>query len=396
MMNTIYIDYTHSTPLKGVKAHGGANYTKTVILDFIEYLQENNIDREVVLLWPTKYEPTSIIENSIYHNRRITIKCVSESIENIDYEENATIYLPLLGVKEFGLIKKLKEKGLKVALTVHGLRLLDKRFDSYDKLYEFGIKSRICGILGDLTLGLRKSIYKRELGDNLSYADLVFTVSNFSMAGLAKYAKISRLVLQYENTLPSVHADLKTIEQYKRIPFMLFVSGNRTEKNLARTLDAYKRYFENAQEPKLFFIVGTDKKVQESLIKGLQIEKFIHDNKIVFFDYITDEELAGLYECASFLVYTSKSEGFGLPALEAAKHNCPTVAAYGTSIPEVLGEGCIYVNPYSVESICDGMLKMSDDMVMQRYKVRLEELLAMISIRTEISKANVAEALLEL
>ena len=395
-MNVIYVDYTHSTPLKGVKVHGGANYTKTVILDFVDYLKRNKINREIVLLWPRDYESSSIVERSIFDNQMITIQMVSESIEKLNYEENSIIYLPLLGVKEFGLIKKLKDKGLKVALTVHGLRLLDTQYDSYDKYYVSELKNKLRCKFNDLALGLRKAVYKHRIGKYLSYADVVFTVSNYSMSGLAKYAKIKNLILQYENILPIAKADLKTIEKYKNLPFILFVSGNRTEKNLARTLDAYKQYVTQNKNPLCLFIVGTNKKIQDCLIKGLDIVELIEKGQIVFFDYITDEELSGLYECASFLLYTSKSEGFGLPALEAAKHNCPTVAAYGTSIPEVLGEGCIYVDPYSVESICNGIVMMADDVINQRYKLRLKEIQPVIAIRTEISVANFSETLLDL
>ncbi len=71
----------------------------------------------------------------------------------------------------------------------------------------------------------------------------------------------------------------------------------------------------------------------------------------VSFRSATDAELARLYRVAAALVYPSLYEGFGLPPLEAMVCGCPVVAADAASIPEVVGDAALLVDPTDVGAI---------------------------------------------
>lgn len=371
-MNTLYIDYTHSVPRRQAKVHGGGNYTRTLLVNILNYLEGSGPVCKVVVLWPKDYMPSSDVEKSIYESKRLEILHVDKSVDKIDYEPGATIFLPLLGVKEFPLLKSLKKKNINVVLTIHGLRLLDYKIDLYNINYATGLLAKTKALIQELTLPVRQAIYKYSIKKYTKYVDTIITVSNYTLTRMAKYCHINKVLLQFQGTY--LEADDCCSDNFdKAEDYILFVSGNRSEKNLARTIDAYKQYLKCCDKKMPLYVAGTSAQTRKALIQSLKLGSLVEKCCIVFFDYLDDNELVSLYRHASFLLYTSKSEGFGLPALEAAKFGCPVVAAYGTSIPEVLGTNCMYVDPYSIDSMKNGIMEMSKPENRAYYKANVEK-----------------------
>ena len=73
-----------------------------------------------------------------------------------------------------------------------------------------------------------------------------------------------------------------------------------------------------------------------------------------------ERDLPALYSGAIALTYSSLFEGFGLPILEAQACGCPVLTSNTSSMPEIGGKGALYVDPYSVESIVNGIKKLED------------------------------------
>jgi glycosyltransferase involved in cell wall biosynthesis len=76
-----------------------------------------------------------------------------------------------------------------------------------------------------------------------------------------------------------------------------------------------------------------------------QVERLGMGGRVVFTGYLPDEELVLLLNLSQMLVLPSLMEGFGLPAIEAAACGCPVVASLESPLPELLGEGGIFVDP---------------------------------------------------
>jgi glycosyltransferase involved in cell wall biosynthesis len=74
-----------------------------------------------------------------------------------------------------------------------------------------------------------------------------------------------------------------------------------------------------------------------------------------FTGWLTDEDLEGLYEAATALVFPSLAEGFGLPVLEAMRHGLPVACADRTSLPEITGDAALLFDPESTEAIAEAM-----------------------------------------
>lgn len=89
-------------------------------------------------------------------------------------------------------------------------------------------------------------------------------------------------------------------------------------------------------------------------------------DRIRFLGYVSDEERMRLYREASMLVVPSADEGFGIPVLEAMTIGLPVVAAGRGSLPEVLGEGGLVVDPDEPTGFAGVMRRLLEDPVLRR------------------------------
>ncbi len=80
--------------------------------------------------------------------------------------------------------------------------------------------------------------------------------------------------------------------------------------------------------------------------------------KVIFTGFISDELLPLLYNQAELFLFPSLYEGFGLPALESMACGTPVVTSNTSSLPEVVGEAAIKINPNNFEEITQAIIKI--------------------------------------
>lgn len=131
-------------------------------------------------------------------------------------------------------------------------------------------------------------------------------------------------------------------KKYKVDDFILAV-GTTKRKNLERVISA----FDLARAGKGFKLV----------VVGEKAADLEERRGVVYTGHVSKEDLRRLYSSALCLVYPSLYEGFGLPILEAFACNCPVVTSNTSSLPEVAGNAAIMVDPFSVDSIAQGINK---------------------------------------
>lgn len=86
--------------------------------------------------------------------------------------------------------------------------------------------------------------------------------------------------------------------------------------------------------------------------------------------YVEKRHMPLLYRGASFLVFPSLFEGFGLPLLEAMASDCPVLCSGAGSIPEVVGDTALFFDPHNPEEIADAMHRILTDGELRRMLVR--------------------------
>jgi glycosyltransferase involved in cell wall biosynthesis len=91
-------------------------------------------------------------------------------------------------------------------------------------------------------------------------------------------------------------------------------------------------------------------------IKRNYLQKYVH-----VLGYLSEKSLVNLYNLAEALVFPSFYEGFGIPPLEAMKSHCAVISSCTSSLPEVVGDAALLVDPNSPSQIAEAMVKITTD-----------------------------------
>ena len=151
-------------------------------------------------------------------------------------------------------------------------------------------------------------------------------------------------------------------EHYKiRGDYILSVGSIQPRKNLARLISAYsalRRARPQANLPKLV-LVGKRAWLYDETLRAIE-ECGIADLTILT-GYVAEADLPALYTGALSFVYPSYFEGFGLPPLEAMQCGAPVIVGNRTSLPEVVGDAGLLVDPFDVDALTQALARLIDD-----------------------------------
>ncbi len=86
-----------------------------------------------------------------------------------------------------------------------------------------------------------------------------------------------------------------------------------------------------------------------------------YKEEIIFMDFVSEEDLVLLYNCATVFLYPSLYEGFGMPVLEAMACGVPVITSNITSMPEIAGDAAILINPRNPEELKNSILTLLND-----------------------------------
>ena len=142
-------------------------------------------------------------------------------------------------------------------------------------------------------------------------------------------------------------------EAIPETPYFIFLGNRGVYKNFARTLLAFSRIAKEWRELKLCVVGDALNGNEVELVRALNLE-----GRVVQMGFIDDAHLAKLYRCSEALCYPSLYEGFGIPPLEAMTCGTVVITSDRSSLPEVVGDAAITVNPDSVEEIAEALLSL--------------------------------------
>ena len=130
-------------------------------------------------------------------------------------------------------------------------------------------------------------------------------------------------------------------------------------KNLIFAVKNFIKFIKKNNINDFVFVLGGGqvKQFQPTLEKELLNLKEFQD-KIIKIGYVADEDLPVLYSGAEMFVYPSIYEGFGMPVLEAMQCGVPVITSNVSSLPEVIGDAGIQINPHNSNELIEAYEKM--------------------------------------
>ena len=150
--------------------------------------------------------------------------------------------------------------------------------------------------------------------------------------------------------------------------FILFVGNLEPKKNLSRIIESFAALKKDRLFEHKLVIVGKKGWKFGSIFK--LIKKYGLGQEVLFLGYVDEVDLPVIYSLADLLLFPSIYEGFGIPVLEAMACGCPVIVSDRGALPEVSGNICPQVNPYSVSEITQCILRLLSDDVQRNFQVR--------------------------
>jgi len=211
---------------------------------------------------------------------------------------------------------------------------------------------------------------RKMMASAIRRSALVFTVSEASRADILRFhpdADPERIVVvpnAIDETLlaePNEQELDHVRERYQiRGRFVLYAGNIKPHKNLDRLIAAFGVLKQRSGHDDVkLLLIGDEVGRYPSLRRA--VEKAGVRQDVRFFGFVPDRTLAALYRLASVFAFPSLYEGFGLPPLEAMACGTPVVTSRISSLPEVVGDAALLVDPYSAEDIALGLERVLGD-----------------------------------
>lgn len=216
-----------------------------------------------------------------------------------------------------------------------------------------------------------RTIMSFTLRHALKSSEVIISISDFTKAEVSSFfpfvglEKITTSLLGVDpNFQPVSNPQIQTefLNKYSiNKPFILSVSTIEPRKNLRGLLSAFSLIKDEI--PHDLLLIGPSGWLSNDvpqLIESLQLTK-----RVQFLGFVDYKELPVAYSLASVFVYISLYEGFGLPPLEAMACGCPVITSNVASLPEVVGDAALMVNPLIAQETSASIVKLLENPVLR-------------------------------
>ncbi len=189
---------------------------------------------------------------------------------------------------------------------------------------------------------------------------------------LARYAvapdKVRVVPLGVEPTFAPVappEARARVAERYSlAAPYVLFVGTLEPRKNLRGLVAAYRALLQQRPDAPSLAIAGAEGWLYDDVYRLVQREGLA--SRVRFLGRVAEVDLPALYSAAAVFAYPSLYEGFGLPPLEALACGTPVVCSHRASLPEVVGDAALLVDPTDVGALAGALARLLDNEPLRR------------------------------
>jgi glycosyltransferase involved in cell wall biosynthesis len=151
----------------------------------------------------------------------------------------------------------------------------------------------------------------------------------------------------------------RVLERYQvNYPYILYAGAIRPQKNVPRLVEAFAVLLGELKDHPVYkdlrLIIIGDEIARYPAVRHAVIKSRV-EHAVRFLGFLPFETLRVFYQCAAVFAFPSLYEGFGLPPLEAMACGTPVVTSNVSSLPEVVGEAAVLVNPENVFDIARGL-----------------------------------------
>lgn len=234
-----------------------------------------------------------------------------------------------------------------------------------------GVKGRVVTTIHDMAYKAfpetlkRKTLHMLNLSMDRSCrrADKIITVSNFSRDEIVKYLGISadKIVVvpngvDLSKFHPSYSLDEITSTKNKygiKGDYFLYLGTLEPRKNIERLIKAYDLLKKRLGSIPDLVVAGKKGWLYDSIFEV--VNSLNLNNNVFFTGYVDEKDGPLLMNGATAFAFPSLYEGFGLPPLEAMACGTPVITSNAASLPEVVGDAAVLVDPYSIDSIANAM-----------------------------------------
>lgn len=215
-----------------------------------------------------------------------------------------------------------------------------------------------------------KMMLKLTLKSSIKRADRIVTISEFSKKQIMKHFGVDEKKItvipcaadreKYYPITDSAEAiEASKIRYGISGEYFLYLGNLEPRKNIVRLISAYsKAKSEKADLPKLV-LAGGKGWLYDNIFN--KVNELHLENNVIFTGYVADEDVPLLMNGAEAFCFPSLYEGFGMPPLEAMSCGVPVIVSDCSSLPEVVGDCGIKVDPYSEEDIAKALIKICDE-----------------------------------
>ncbi len=202
---------------------------------------------------------------------------------------------------------------------------------------------------------------KKNLMKSAMRADLIVTISENSKKEIVEYLKVNekKIVIvspavDHLTYLPIEHKESQEqVRKKYNLPesFILYLGTLEPRKNIERLVKAYSKLPIRIQEKYKLVIAGGKGWKFETIFE--EVDKLSLKDKVIFAGYVDEIDKPMIYNLAELFVFPSLYEGFGMPPLEAMACGTPVIVSEISSLPEVVGDAGILINPYDTEDLAE-------------------------------------------
>lgn len=204
---------------------------------------------------------------------------------------------------------------------------------------------------GDYSTPEFRARFTRQAREAAARADIIIAVSRFTADQVHELLGVERSRLRVVS-----HGVRFQQSDAPKERIVLHVGAIQKRKNLVWLIHAFET--SPASKWKLV-LAGSDG--YDAAEVHQRIAASAARDRIVVTGWISDDELAGWYSCASVLAFPSLDEGFGIPVLEAMAHGVPVLSSRASALEEVCGDAAVLVDPQSQEEITAGLTRLLTD-----------------------------------